>query len=290
MAYDKTSGRSLSLSLGIGGKTIFINRASPYRLTRLDGVESGEYAVNLGENVHMDGSFFKHERVEARSIQIAFEVASWENTEALRSELIGFLLPKTDGRLTISRSGVTRAIDFHIAGRPRFVQKTIYDYLTVSIDLLCPDPFFTDPTDSIERFLTVTPLFCAPLSTFASAGAVSGLFERSDTVILDNRGHADIGIVAEILAEHDSIVNPSISTSGECVKVLTTVEENSALVISTLKGNKCIALDGEPLSCYDRTSVFFQLPPGRHVIRLSAESGLEFASTTIKYRLKYLGV
>ncbi|MGI5898640.1 MAG: phage distal tail protein [Christensenellales bacterium] len=284
------NSRSLSLKLDIGGRAFHIDRTSPYRLLKLEGTEAGDYSIYLGENAYMDGGFLQGQKVEPRSIRLTFEASVWQSTEKLRGELIESLRPKSKGRLTISRGDVTRAIDFYIAGRPKFIQKNIYDFLRVDLDLLCPDPYFTDPNEKQERFLRVLPVYSAPLSTYRGGGTVAGLFTRSDSVKLVNSGHADIGVVAEIFAEHGDIINPRVSAGSQEIKVLQTIPLGARLAISTVKGEKSILLDGEPVSSFDRKSIFFQLPPGEHQISISADSGSESAFTTLSYRLKYLGV
>ncbi len=94
----------------------------------------------------------------------------------------------------------------------------------------------------------------------------------------------------DIRADNGDIVNPRVSVGDDYVEYLRTVPEDSMLSISTVKGAKNITLDGAPSNFYERGSVFFQLPVGRHSITISAQAGLEYAVGAIVYRLKYLGV
>jgi hypothetical protein len=276
--------KEMRISMELAGGRVQIGRGEPFRLLFAQGLEAAQYEVGLGENALLDGGYVASERVAPREIDIEFEAAQWALTQQHRLRLIGLLRPKTAGTLTVSRAGVTRSIGFRLSGRPRFKQESLYDFLRVSVTLVCPDPYFTDPSDSAARFLSVRPLFAAPLTSWAGAGTASGMVTASGSLEIENAGDTDIGVVAELTAETRVAVN------GECVRALTELAQGDSLAISTVPGQKSIRKNGEPANFYDRASVFFQLPTGRSTVTVSADTGADNLRARIRYRLKYLGV
>lgn len=276
----------------IGSEELIISKESVYRLISYDGIEAADYELNVIGNAILDGGYVQSARISTRSINVTFKIHDKKQTETLRSWLIKFLKPKTEITLYVSRGGVTRRIYGYLPIKPDFSQQNIIeDRLQISVDLLCPQPYFLDETDTSPRYLTFVPTLNFPLTFLPGKGLTTGIQITSDIIGINNTGDAPIGIICEITADKGSITNPQISIDGaEYVKVIKVLEIGDTLTINTNPGKKDILFNGESEFIYDVTSAFFSVPVGEHEIIISADVGVTNANSSFTYALKYLGV
>lgn len=281
------------LNLVIGQRAVRIAKDSPYRLLAggLSGIESAGYRITLGENALTDGGYITREAFEPREISISFCVDDKENTEAHRQMLLRYLNPKQKVTLHITRSGVTRKIEGQIDGEIIFEQPNIMqDRLKVSLNLLCPDPWFYDEQPFALEFKKVAPLLTFPFNSLEGVGIMSGLVWRTGEMDITNPGDDAMGIQAEIMARGE-IVNPRLSLDdGQYVRLLTVMKAGDRAEISTIPKQKDIKINGKSSFLYDRKSAFFSIPPGKHTLTILADSGAENAATEVLCYVKYLGV
>lgn len=279
-------------SLVCGASTLLISRASVYRLMSYDGIESTDIELNTANNAIMDGGYVQSTRLGMRSINIKFAVSDKAQTETLRAVLISFFKPKSEYTLYVTRNGVTRRIYCNLSSRPDFEQPNIiYDWLQVSINLTCPNPYFLDETDTTEQYLVYQALLNFPVTFFPGGGLTTGVQVTSNTISIVNSGDEEIGVIIDILADKGSITNPKITLDGvDYVKVVTVLTQGSTLTIDTRPGKKDILIDDVSSFIYDITSVFFSVPVGTHTLVISADAGVTNADASFTYALKYLGV
>jgi len=276
-----------TMKLELGGRSFFIRRGGEFRLLSASGLEAAEYElVIVGGST--DGSYVAGARFGPRKITLELEPAG--DAEASHAALISALSPKNSGTLTVTRRNVTRKIAF-VPCSAEFLQPDIFTPAKIVLTLLCPDPFFTDPDDTVVSFRKTAPLLTFPFNSFAGCGISSGIWRISDTAIITNTGDADIGIVCTIRAVGGTVVNPSVELEGAgFVKLYTVLDDGSVLSINTRRGEKSVYINGENRFIFDRCSVFFQLPPGENKITISADAGLTYANASFSYLLRYNGI
>lgn len=284
---------NITLVLDMGGRLITIAKDSPYRLAEggLSGIEAADYSLSMEDNALTDGGYITRESFEPREISITFGIADKANTEAHRRLLLRYLNPKKPVELTITRTGVTRKIQGRVDGAIEFEQPNIREnYLYVTVNLLCPDPWFYDPEPMVHEFKKAAPLLAFPFNSLAGVGVMAGLVWRSDELEVENTGDDAMGIVAAIVA-NGTVKNPKLTLDGgEYVRLISTLQGGDTAKISTLPKQKNIWINDKSALVYDRQSVFFSVPTGKHTLVLSADSGAENAATSVACYFKYLGV
>jgi hypothetical protein len=282
----------LTFTLILNGLSLLIDSDGDYRLLSHSGIEAADYDVVMVDNAILDGGYVQSERIRARSISIEFMISDMTQAETLRAALISFFKPKLTGTLYVSRGGVTRRIYCKLASRPEFSQQHInVDPLRVTINLICPQPYFLDELDTTVRHLVFIPTLNFPLTFFPGGGLTVGMQIVSDTTVINNTGDTDIGIICGITANKGAIINPKISIdSVNYVRIITVLDVGDTLEINTRTGEKDVKLNGVSDFLYDITSVFFAVPPGEHTITITADTGAANAASSYTYALKYLGV
>lgn len=286
------SSKYITLKMIFGDVAIEISKNSVYRLLAggLTGVEAAEYLVSLDENALLDGAYITSEKLSPRNIGINFCVTDRKNSEIYRHYLISAINPKKAGTLIIERSGISRKIDFRVNGAPTFTQNNIFtDRLHVSLNLICPDPWFCDVQQTDLDMAEVTPLLTFPFNSVKGVGISSGVLWRSKEMEISNTGDGPTGVIVEITA-NGSIENPYVECNGKYIKAIYTMKTNDVMEFSTVERKKGIRVNGKSMVNYDRKSVFFELPVGTSVLQIGAKSGSGNASAKIKYSLRYLGV
>ena len=282
----------ITLEITIGDETIIISRESVYRLLQggISGIEAAEFEAMFTDYAAMDGGYYEGIKVKPRPISIRFAVDDKRQTERLRKKLISFFSPRAPGTLVVDRGDRRRKIGFRLANTPDFVQDNIIeDRLHVTVDMLCPEPYFEDEQATTYQFRQATGLLTFPFNSIVGVGITSGSLVTSDTMTLINTGDVPVGIVCDIIASGGTVTNPKITMNGQYVRAVTALGLNSTLRIDTNKGRKNIYVNGESRFIFDRKSVFFQLPVGESTIVVSADAGIADAEASFTYAFKYLG-
>lgn len=278
----------LTMALTLCGRRFFIRRGGEFRLLTHTGLEAAPFEVTLAENGASDGGFAAGARFGARIITLELEPCG--DAECARASLIAVLTPKNTGELLVTRGDAVRRIAFVLSSAV-FVQPTIFTPPRIRLTLLCPDPFFSDPGDTTVTFRKTAPLFTFPLNLLSGCGISSGIWRVSDTAVIVNSGDADIGIVCTIKAAGGSVENPAVTLDGGgYVKLLTLLSDGDKAVICTRRGVKSVEVNGKSRFIFDRRSVFFQLPPGKNTVTISADAGLSYANASFSYSLRYNGI
>lgn len=286
------SNKSITLTLLFGNETITIAKNSVYRLLAggLHGVSAADYLVSLDESALIDGGYVSAEKFLPRNINIAFSVTDLKNSETYREYLVSTINPLKAGTLIIGRSGVTRKINFKVQGAPTFEQNNIFvDRLHVYLNLVCPDPWFHDVSESEADFVETVPLLTFPFNSIQGAGITAGTIHRSTSTTVNNTGDAPTGVTVTIVA-NDTVTNPYVQLGTQKITANCVMDTNDKIQFSTVSGAKDIRLNGAQVLNYSRQSVFFDLPLGKSTIEVGAKSGAKSMSATVRYALKYLGV
>lgn len=276
------------MTLKLGGRSFFVGRGGDFRLLSVSGLEAAEYKLTSSAESAFDGGYVSGARFGPRKITLELEPAG--DAETSRSALISALSPKNAGTLYVTRRSVTRKISF-VPASAEFEQPNIFTPAKIKLTLLCPDPFFTDPEETLVSFRKTAPLLTFPFNSFAGAGISSGIWRISDTAKISNSGDAEIGIVCTIKASGGTVQNPSVMLEGSgYVKLYTVLEDGDEIAINTRRGEKSVTVNGEKRFIFDRRSVFFQLPPGDNTITVSADAGITYANASFSYLLRYNGI
>lgn len=280
----------LSFLLEIGDKKLRIAHNSVYRYLSYSGIEASEIQVDVVERAQLAGAYIQSQRVAPRTITITFSISDRKRTEELRPWLLSFLNPYLPGKLAVTRGHITRVIDCWLVGRPEFEQPNIHDdHLHVTIELLCPDPYFRDDKDTVYIYNKLVPLLTAPFNSFAGAGLAAGIWREDMVAVLNNNGDVPTGLHCTLYVE-DFVKNPKITLDGNFVRVLCSLDKGDIVEIVTEAGEKTIRINGVTRHIYDIRSVFFEIPVGQSRLEISADDGAEHMTAKFAFTRRWLGV
>lgn len=156
------------------------------------------------------------------------------------------------------------------------------------IELTAFDPFFYDVSENAMKMDDYTGGL-----TFPVASSAFHFAQKGDVSHIDNVGDYLTPIRAEFRGD---AINPKITleTTGEFIKVNTTIAEGEKLWINTAYGNKTVqkeAINGAITSAYNLIDIdtsFFSLPIGQNKLSFSSDGGQP--EVYLYWRNRYLGV
>jgi len=296
--------RDITLRVTIGGQMFVLDRQSArpgsgiFRIHKngLSGFEAPEHRNTTAENAQVHGSYLEDQRITEREIKIKFDIVDYANTEKLRLGLLSAMRPAAEVTVDVIRAGQNRSIDGYITGSPRFAQATLYDFVTVTLTILCPVPFFRDTIIRTIAYRQVVPLWAYPLSPMVGVGVTAGMQILVTSKDLQNTGDVPSGIIATITANAGPVSKPGIildrQPGEEYIQLMDVLPYKSTAVISTLPRRMMIQVDGLDHFMFDRDSTFFSLPLGISTLRLTAETpeDMDSATAQVQYYQYYMGV
>lgn len=277
----------INITLFLGEKALEITHFSTWRLVALTGIEAPDVEPYVEDYSSRDGAWYGGVHVHPRYITLTVQCQPKRRTEEERRRMIAFLNPRADGVLVVNRSGVTRKIAVHMAAGADFNQPNIrQNRLTVTIQLVAPDPYWQDVDTTEYDFIVRRPLINFPFSPVAT----SGIILKADAIEVTNSGDVPAGIVCRLKCSGGETVNPAVHSGDRKVQALLTLSGGDELVIDTNVGHKGIYLNGVRANVFSADSEFFQLPVGRSDISISADSGISYCTASLSYSFGYLGV
>lgn len=176
------------------------------------------------------------------------------------------------------------------------VSKISYDdgyylepYLT--LNLLCPDPYFYDISDFGKNIAGIMPMFGFPWRATKQKGITFGYRIFSERTIFPNKGDGAVGLRIVFIAARGTAGNISIENlrTRQFVKVNLQLEKGDRLEISTISGQKYIKKNEISVFEYiDKMSDFFTLEVGDNLLKYDTESGRTNLDVYLYYTPVYL--
>jgi len=196
MAYERTLKIELhNLTLG---RIILLTDTTVLKTLNVTGLGSAGYSLDIKDNALLDGATVTGAKLGAREISLTSEIYDYKLSPKKREELIHMFSPKHEYMLYVKREDIRRRISAKVQAF-NIDPTNIYDYYLTNIDLLCPDPYFLDESDTTVQFRQFEPLINAPFIFIPEgAGLTAGLMVVTDGIKVVNTGDADFGIRAEI--------------------------------------------------------------------------------------------
>ena len=256
---------NLKVVLVIDENTIVCRRASNIRLVSMSGMTSPNSQLATQDYV-FDGGYISNKRYGMRDINLEIGITSLTEAENLRQKMLSSLRGKSEVKLIVTRNDVTREIVGYINGMPETERNLQYTRPSITIPLLCPDPYFYEPSKA----------------TVSLSGG--------DVTVINNTGDASLGFELEITMTGD-VTDPTITCeTGEYIAIKGDFVANDVLYISTIERNKTIKKNSGDYLYYTLSSTFFEFPTGQSAITLTAISGEANMSGVLTYRKRYLGI
>ncbi len=274
-----------SLLLSSGKEQISIASFGDYRLVSVQGLGQTDPKMAFSARVMADGEGYMGSFTGKRKIELCFEAAAGREQDVVRKELYAFFAPGRGGVLKVDRGDGVRSIGY-VTGALSVPDVRAGQRLEAWVDLVCPDPWFRGQ-EIVLSLSTKEKLLTFPFLSLAERGVTSGMSERKTTVRPENPGQVEVGVVLTMRCVSGTVINPLIYCSSGKVHAQTTLRTGDVLVISTVRDDCYVRVNGQDAPI-QRGSSFFHLAPGENLMLLSLLGGGKIEGT-VKYTPCYVG-
>lgn len=289
------------------GKEFEIGTGTPWRIPNdgLENLANLEYSVETSANVLTDGSSFVSSRVE--EVDRTFTADYWGvDPDTARADAVSFFNHRFTFEAHISYRGRERWCEGRLYGFESEAAN-VYDIPSISITLLCLDPYMRSESDHSESFGDSKPMFGFPFVSIAmpevegeppafgrSGGFICSvsIYDGKNTIV--NSGDVPTMYRVRIVGD-DDLVNPTITKDGKCVKLSTTLKAGQVAIIDFESAPPRVTIDGEnAIQKCTRGSSFtdMAMQVGENIFTFSVdnEENMPLADVSVIYTDKYLGV
>lgn len=282
MAVDRKQ-----VKITIGTNVIQTGEEYDWTLLSIKGHDFMDIDVPIDDYAEADGGYITNRRYLPRyvTMRIRSKLSTPAQIDATALLLKRYLDIEENVELTIYEHGVTRIGNGVITNvkHPDGHKWRDQPYIVLTIGL--PDPWFLGEEET-PAFRTAIPLLTFPWNSMTGVGITSGYVTSGNVITVTNDGHKEAGFVLTLTAT-GAVVNPTVTNQdGDYIKILKTFSTGESVVISTVRGDKYVRCDG--VSCtYDRASTFFGLAVGENTITISADSGADDLTKSLKFSPRY---
>ncbi len=251
----------------------------------IDGFSASDYDIKISNHALYDGGSVLGARISPRSLQIQIE-EKWAN----KNNYLSFFNPKNDGVLYVTVGVVQRLINYRVE-KFKVTQKNISYPPVLTIDLICPDPYFYDVEDYGKNIAGKQALFAFPFIWLSTKDIVTDYKVFTDETLIVNKGDVQTGLVINFTCT-SAVTNPRIElvNTGEYMRILRTMIAGDTVQFETNTARKNIFVNGQKYTNFDPASTFFNLKEGENILKYGSDSGYESLDVYVYYRAKYLGV
>ena len=262
---------------------------APWGIKEISGIDTIENIIETANQANGDGAKVTSERIPARAIDIMASVKNRKNNEVERRNALVFFNPKYRFTLYVTNGGITRWI---VAKLERFQCQNVPKdrHASMSIALLCEDPYFYSVDNYGKNIAAITGCFGFPYISKMSGGFRTGVFNFAKEVSIENTG--DIETYTKIIIEADGTVeNPKIMHNESYIRMLDVLKSGDVVEIDMV-GNTIKKNGVNCIGKVDRHSSFsgMVLHIGDNDISFDADNGDTNMKVVLYYNLRYLGV
>lgn len=279
-----------------GDKLDLLNNTSRIILDQADGLHGIETDIGEVESPYVDGVSIETVRALPRGIELGFklvgdvEEAIQFFTSVVKSKQMVTLKEVSDkGELTIR--GVAT-----ISPYSRMMQSC-----RIVLSIYCGQPYWEDVQQMVSDISASIGLLYFPVQGqfFTEEGRPFGVLDINVRKTFINNGDTAVGMVITINT-FGVIENPRISCStgeqnGWWMQINTTLQENDEVVISTVRGNKYITINGsetyngEPVANFltFNGNDWLQLEQGANTFNITSSGDTTLLYYTIAYKRRY---
>lgn len=245
-----------------------------YSITDISGLHPASATIATSELAMYDGSTFNSSKVNEKQIDINVAI----ECDAEKNRIALYKVIKVKQYIKLLYENDTR--DVFIEGYVSDMQIDFFSIKqTVTISILCPDPYFKDAQEIIDDISATMNAFHFPFAITASDKKPLSYRDKSAQINVINNGDVETGMIIEIHAS-GNVINPAIYNreTGEFVKINTTLQSGDTLYINTIRRQKSVKVlrSGEFINLFNyfsKDSAWLQLEPGDNVFIYEGDSG-----------------
>lgn len=273
----------------------------------IDGIGLPQSNINAQQLATADGGIFSSARTPPRSINITLIPMDIPSVEENRHKIYHFFPLKKKVKITFHTDRRHLYCEGYVESALPNIFAEIGDRETVTVAVLCLDPWFYAPGDSATVFSGVDPQFEFPFENDSLTAKLLNFGE----VLLDTRanlyytGDVDAGVEITIHAMGDAekirLFNVrtnevmTIDTDKIARKTSRPFGVRDDIIINTTPGNRSVKLlrDGvysNIIYALDRSSNWLMLSAGDNFFGYDAKTGANNILVTYTYRNTYGGV
>lgn len=278
------------------GQELDLFRNPHFLLAEVEGLHGIEVNIGESESPYTDGSSIETVKALPRGIELTLilrgdvEEAINAITSVVKSKQMVTLKEKSSkGEITVK--GVVS-----IPPYSRMMQSC-----RVTLSIYCGQPYWEDLVQVVADIAESIGLLCFPVEGqyFTFDGRPFGVLDTNLEQTFVNDGDTDVGMVITINT-YGEAVNPRISCStgsqnGWWMQLNISLKEDDEVVISTVRGNKYITINGvetyngEPVANFLEFNGedWLQLEQGRSNFNITAERGAENLHYSISYKRRF---
>lgn len=272
------------------GNRLELTHNRNYTVIHIDGLTPASANINSSVTGTSDGEKFNSSRVGVRNIviQTIINYPAEENRIALNM----YFRPKHICRIYFKNNGRNVYIDGYV----ETIECDLFELgQTMSISILCLQPYFLDTEEIITSIERISALFEFPFSIRVEGIPFSEVHDNETATII-NSGDVDIGMIIELIA-NGGVTNPVIynADTREQYGIMTNMLDGDVIRINTNQGHKKIALirsgaETNIIAQISESVDWFEIPPGENHFTYSADVGKELLTINFYTNNKYQGV
>lgn len=277
-----------------------------FGITKIEGLESSDLEISTTDNALVDGSTVDGKRIKSRPIHLEATLRDDKNNDTNRQRIIKFFNPKYTGKLTVNYNGTIRNIEYELEGWTFVAASNVYNKLSISVDLICPDPYMQNIDNFGQNMADISKQIAFPWRVVKKKvvvpdpykgltlpGQITGYRTLTKEVLLPNDGDVPTGVQIQFIAERGPCKNPKITLlgTGQFVRVKVDMNQGDVLMVDTNKRHQVIELNG--VNVYqkiDRLSEPFELAVGNNHLEYDADENYTNLDVRLFYTPLYLGV
>lgn len=259
----------------------------------MEGFGDVEAHIQVQESPYQDGFTPVDSTLKERAInlEIAIQSKDWQNISKLKRLLSSVFNPKLKGTFYYfngERSFEITGYPEHVPSFPDGSSNQTSTFQRITIDILCPNPYWQDPNQTSKPLQAYVGNFTLPFTLPFELG-VSG-----SRTTLYNTGDIPAPVRIDI---QGPVSNPQITnkTNGQWLRVNRSIAADEILHIDTTQGQKRVEIyrgsHVYPAFGYlDHDSDWIQLEVGENEIEHIADAGDRKSLVAVTWNSMYVGV
>lgn len=270
-----------------------LNNKSKFILKGIEGLHGIDTTISENESPYMDGTNIEYVKAMPRQIELTFLLRG--NIK----ESIDYFTRYVKSKQFVTLREVENGRDIKITG---IVAIPPYSRMmrscSITLTIYCAQPYWYDTNYTVGVIDDVISLLAFPVNGqwFTINGQAIGEITNSNTKNLVNNGDTSVGAVF-VFEATGTVKNMQLNcASGEqngwYMLLETTLSAGDSVVISTVKGDKYITINGVTTSEILNALKFngtdwMQLEQGANILSITADSGCENVYFNATYKRKY---
>lgn len=268
------------------GERIELAYSFPYFFQELSGTDGITAEIIRVQSIGQDGATITNVRLMNREITLTGVIkgSTKEEIAVRRSRLLRVFSPKSKGKIIYEYGSIKRQIECQIEVGPKFSKNQTFKYQNFIIDILCPDPYWTELEPIVFSLASFEGGFSFPMGFPINFGQVG------TKMIVNNSGDVETPVFLKLTGKLVTPVIKNITTGAE-IKINKTIEVGEVLEIGTEYGNKYVRINGQNAFHYvDENSEFFSLQVRENQLEYTAAESDANSNCVISFYPRYVGV